>query len=759
MVKWKKYLCVILSAAMLATCITGCGSTNEEEGTTQAETKADSQEEQKLEEALTSQLSFDDIGEADKEETVYVLSDASGNVESVLVSNWLKNTEGTDGIHDYTTLTDIENVKGYEQYVENEDGSITWQSNGSDIYYQGVSTEQLPVDVKVSYKLDGADIEPEELAGKSGKVTIRFDYTNNTTTKVKIGGTEKDVLTPFVMLSGVMLPVDKFSNVQVDNGKVISEGSNVIVVGYAVPGLKACLSDGVGDKDIAEAIDGIDIPEYVEITADVEDFSLAMTMTVGVTDLLSTENIDPDIDMTDLTKDIDTLGDSANQLADGSGELLNGLETLKEGTYSLKNGTNDLLTGANSLVTYTGQLADGTSKLETAVTSLTQGINSIKTGSYALKKGTATLSTGAAALKTGVDDVYSGEQTLKTGVDALVAGYAGDAESVGAVKGASDLKNGTKTLKDGAKSVSDGAKTVSDGVSTLVEAVSAIPATISGTASAIIAQTGLGSLENIAATMAQLETTATNGGLTGEQMAAYKQLSQAYYSAAAIMQISDTLTAQLGAMSEDMTNLQTGAKAVADGAKTVSDGAATVATGASSLSDGVSTLYSGTKAVSDGLKTLISGTKTLKQGAKDVADGAKTVSGSMKDLYEGSVTLANGGGDLLTATNTLNTSADSIRDGAKTLSDGVKTLNDGAKTLDDGADELKTGAGTLSEGMSKFNEEGIKKITEMFSGNYQLDIDYIEALFGQEAAYKNYSGALEGITTNVKFIYETGAIE
>ncbi|MGN0394298.1 MAG: hypothetical protein ACI4EF_02950 [Coprococcus sp.] len=815
MVKWKKNLCIMLSATMMASCATGLGEVKAAENSEKNGAETESSEAEQLEAALTSEITNDNAEDADKEETVYVMSDASGNVENITVSNWLKNVTGEDSINDYTKLSDIENVKGYEQYVENDDGSITWQSNGSDIYYQGTSSEALPVDVKVSYKLDGKTIAPEELAGKSGRVTIRFDYTNNTSSKVNVGNEDKNVITPFVMMSGTVLPVDKFSNIQVENGKVLSEGSNAIVVGYAVPGLKQCLMDGVDDKDMSDAIDGIDVPEYVEITADVENFSLAMTMTVGLTDMLSSDkkDIDIDSDLSDVKNDINTLGSSADQLVDGTETLMNGLETLKDGTYSLRTGADKLLTGADSLDTYTGELADGTLQLYNAVNNtLVPGIYSLKNGSYKLMTdGGKPLKKGAADVRDGVNSVYAGEKQLNDGVDKLIAGYAGDKENTGAVKGASNLASGSTTLKDGAKLVYDGASAlnigaaqVSTGVDKLIDVMNTMPATISDSlmekANEALTSNGFSSLEagglnQVLTKMEQLKTaiaqmassgldnnvsvTATATDVTDTSavfdsyMTQYAALAQLYGSVSTLQSAATELSAgiqlQLDAMegeNGDITKLQTGAKTVAekskdlkDGAKQVYDGASALSDGATTLSTGINALYKGSKDVSKGLGELMTGTKTLKKGANTLADGAGSVADKMKELYNGTVTLAKGGDSLKTSTEKLNSGAGSISDGASELKDGIKTLSDGTVTLDDGATELKDGGADLGNGMKQFNEEGIKKLTEMFSGDYKADIEYVEALFGQEAAYNNYSGALDGVNTNVKFIYETGAIE
>ena len=221
----------------------------------------------------------------EKEQTVYVNADEKGAAQKIIVSNHLKNTEGADMLEDSSSLSDIENVKGEETYKEGEDGTILWDADGKDIYYQGESSEELPVEVKMTYYLDGQEIQPEELAGKSGKVKIRIDYLNHSSQKV--GEEGKEVVTPFLMMTGMILPNENFSNVEVTNGKVISDGQKSIVVGIGLPGL--------GDQlklDEVEQLEDVEIPDYVEISADATDFSLSMTATVAATGALSELGLD-----------------------------------------------------------------------------------------------------------------------------------------------------------------------------------------------------------------------------------------------------------------------------------------------------------------------------------------------------------------------------------------------------------------------------------------------------------------------------------
>ena len=213
-----------------------------------------------------------------KDETVYVLAGADGSVQKIIVSDWIQNALGSDAIDDVTQLTGIENVKGNESYTMGGDNSCVWNANGNDIYYQGNLDKELPVDVMVSYMLDGQPIAPAELAGKSGKVTIRFDYTNHQYELVEIDGRQEKIYVPFAMLTGLILDNDVFTNVSVTNGKIMNDGDRTIVAGLAFPGLQESL--GL-DRN------ALDLPDYVEITANAEGFALETTVTLAVNELFN----------------------------------------------------------------------------------------------------------------------------------------------------------------------------------------------------------------------------------------------------------------------------------------------------------------------------------------------------------------------------------------------------------------------------------------------------------------------------------------
>ena len=140
-----------------------------------------------------------------KEETVYVLTDAAGEAQKIIVSDKLTNAEGADSLNDRSELQNIENVNGDETYQTGSDNQLIWNAQGRNICYQGTTDKELPIALTVRYRLDGKDISPEELAGKSGKVTIRFDYTNRQYETVEIDGKQEKVYVPFAVLTGMLL--------------------------------------------------------------------------------------------------------------------------------------------------------------------------------------------------------------------------------------------------------------------------------------------------------------------------------------------------------------------------------------------------------------------------------------------------------------------------------------------------------------------------------------------------------------------------
>lgn len=324
--------------------------------------------------------------DADKDESVYLISDANGNVNKTIVVDHLKNKDKKDTLDDASNLSDIENVKGKEKFTQSGD-KLTWQAGGKDIYYQGTATEEPPVTQKVTYYLDGKEISPEDLAGKSGKVKIRFDYKNTTSYTETVNGEKQTVSVPFAAITGLVLG-DGFENIEVTNGKAEVSDSSSVVLGYALPGLKDSL--GIKDKDL----DGdVNIPEYMEMTADVENFSMpaAMTFVVNASDYVSTDGID--------TSDLD---DMINDLKDASTQLQDGSKTLAEGTDTLADGLSTLQSKLGTFASGVGTLQSGLKTYTDGVSTLSGGLNTLNSNVPTLSNGITTLNSSAKSLNDGV---------------------------------------------------------------------------------------------------------------------------------------------------------------------------------------------------------------------------------------------------------------------------------------------------------------------------------------------------------------------
>lgn len=289
-----------------------------------------------------------------KNETVYVLANADGSVKKIIVSDWIKNSLNEKSLKDKTDLSDVKNVKGDESYVMDSDNMRVWNADGADIYYQGTISKELPVDLKVSYKLDGKAVSAEEIAGKSGKATIRFDYTNKQYSEVNIGGKTEKIYVPFAMLTGLMLDNDVFSNVSVTNGKIINDGDRMVVAGFALPGLQ---------QNLNLSKDKLEIPDYVEITADVKNFALTTTLTLAANSLFN------EIDTSKLNS-ADDLQAQLNELTSGMTKLINGSSELYGGLTTLLSKSKELVAGIDKLAAGSDELLGGTAALNAGLNTL-----------------------------------------------------------------------------------------------------------------------------------------------------------------------------------------------------------------------------------------------------------------------------------------------------------------------------------------------------------------------------------------------------
>ena len=736
--------------------------------TTSAEADADSSEIlQKAMDSFTGSRSSKD----GKDETVYVVADSTGAAQNVIVSEHLMNAKGAKTIQDESELKDIENVNGYEKFTQNGT-KLTWDANGNDIYYRGTTDKKLPVDVKVSYKLDGKDISPEDLAGKDGKVTIRFDYTNNEKQTIKIGDEEQEVSVPFAMISGVILPDDHFSDVEVTNGRVLSEGKNNVIMGMAFPGLKESinvdkLKEDAVDDDAKKKIDDVDIPEYVEITANAKDFQLDMTMTTAMSDFLSNINL-----TSDLQDDTNDIKDQMGDLQDGSDKLVDGTKDLKKGTSDLKDGTTKLANGANDLKDGTGKLANGTDDLKNGTQELYD-----KTAT-ALPQGAADLDNGAAQLDAGMAQLQSGVQSMQSqmqgdDVNSLVDGAAQVAGGVDQVKSSmGDLHEGLEKAADAAQN------TIPDAIAKGI--ASNMKGTLDKSASDETRKglTALsGSMQTLGTALSQSEdgkkALATIQALQKGDTCSVEDIKSALETVKGVLSLStdESTKAIATGLGESITKLdvmsQVKGQISADSIKsgiTASDSAyeTQFVAGLNEMRDktgdssDLDKLADGAHQVSSGLSTLVG---SVRSGADQLADGSNQLKDGTSKLKDGTSQLVSQSAELVDGITKLNNGATDLQKGAHDLDSGAGDLQKGTTDLDKGVSDLDSGAAELADGMLKLNDDGIEKLTELFGDNLSDAVDRINAVVDTGTDYKSFAGTADPDNTSVKFIYKTGEIK
>lgn len=517
-----------------------------------------------------------------KDETVYVLANADGSVKKIIVSDWIKNNGGKT-VSDKTELSDIKNVKGDESYVMDTDNMREWNADGKDIYYQGTISKALPVDLKVSYELDGKPVSAESLAGKSGKVTIRFDYTNNQYKNVSIDGKNTKIYVPFVMLTGLLLDNDIFTNVEISNGKIINDGDRIIAVGFALPGMQ---------ENLNLSRDKVDIPDFVEITADVNNFALSNTLTVAANSIIS------DLDVSKL--------DSADDLQASLTELSSAMSKLLDGSSELYGGLSKLLLKSNELISGVDKLANGASAL----------------------------SDGAAALSAGLSELVSNNDTLNAGAkqvfDSLLSAVSQKLKDNGITVDTLTVENYKTVIGGLLENPTDSQKAelinIADAALNAKLSAIGVPQYYYGAVKVLLA-TKLSSGETQESAMAEIAAMLQN--ISDPQNAAAigaaaataesengKQIINAFCLNLANQTLEPTVkeaVAQLDSYNE----FYKGVLAYTAGAKQAYDGSTELKNGAKELSDGANALKSGSSQLVGGVQQLTDGSKRLADGLKE----------------------------------------------------------------------------------------------------------------------------------------------
>ena len=691
----------------------------------------------------TTTINVSAEAETSKDETVYVLAGADGTVQKIIVSDWIKNAMATDSLDDKTELSDIENIKGDESFTLGGDNSCVWDAQRNDIYYQGNIEKELPVQMSVRYTLDGQAIAPEALAGQSGHVTIRFDYQNMQYEEVLLDGKTEKIYVPFTMLTGMLLDTEVFRNVTVSNGKLINDGDRIAVVGIAFPGLQ---------EDLAISKEKLDIPDYVEISADVENFEMGMTMTLATTELFGAIDSDK-LDLHELSDAMAELTDAMDQLMDGSSQLYDGLCTLLE-----KSG--DLVSGIN-------KLAEGAAQLKAGAESLDSGAAQLQAGAAQLSSGLNTLNANSGSLNGGARQVFSSllsmanTQLSEAGlsVPALtIDNYASVLDGV--IASLDDTAVYQAALEQVTATVNANRGMIEEKVTETVQAQ--VEAEVSAQVTAAVQETVTQAVhENeaqfraaviqqaLGMTVEEYKAAIEAGLVTQEQQDAVNAAVEAAMQAEIDARMQrEEIQAQINAVTQQTVGEQMQSDEIQ----------ALIASNTElQVQQAISEAMS-----SDAVQAQLS---AAAEGAKSVI-ALKSSLDSYNAFYLGLITYTSGVSSAAAGANELKTGADALKAGTSELSagaaellQGIQTMKDSAPALVDGITQLRDGSMELSDGLKQFNEEGIQKLIEAVDGDLDGLSNRIRVTADVAKHYTSFSGISEDMDGDVKFIYKTDSIE
>ena len=549
-----------------------------------------------------------------KEEMVYVKTDAEGQKYETIVTNHIKNTEAADTIKDISDLLNIENTNGYETFQKDGD-TVVWDAKGNDIYYRGETDKELPITCNIKYELDGKTVTKDEIAGKSGKVKVTLEYTNNEAHTVNVNGKNETMYTPFIVIAGTVIDNETNKNIKVTSGKIIDDGSKTIAIGMAFPGMQESLK-----------LDGITLPNNIEFEMDASDFELGT-----IASFVTPKVIESEDDLKEIDK-LDEVFSKVSTLESASNEILEGAKTLKEGTdeYSKKkeefnSAMQQVSAGMSSATSSYTQIDSGISSLNKSSVTLGNGAKQISDGTTAVSQNLNLISeklkdaeTGSKKLEAGEEEIAKGLQQISTSISSSMSNTSSDT-----VKNLQALiAKDTETIQKLTKTNEDLTKKL-----TLVDAT----------------------------TKVTLET----------QIEANKQMIT-------------LLTLNKKAQEETLSTLSETSKSIATlekGIETLQTGVSSLQAGNKELTKGIGELQAGSQTLAEKSEELQAGAKSLYNGTKELSAGTKKLATGSTSMKQGLTTLDTSTSKLTEADNQLTQGANTIKDGANTLYEGIAKFN------------------------------------------------------------------------------------
>ena len=710
-----------------------------------------------------------------KTETVYAVLNGDGSLSDIVVSGWLHNDSGIKNLKEKLNLTDVKNVKT-DEVPEDNNGEYTWNSDSNDIYYQGKSTEQLPVTMQITYELDGQQLSQKELKGKSGHLKINIHLKNVNSETKRING-KNVIIHPFFVAGGMLsLDNDHYSNTTCDQGKIVADGSKQMLVFAAVPGLK----DTLDSADLSKVSDQLSIGDDINIECDVTDCD-ELKLMMGMSNEEDISGIlDEGDSIEELTNGIAKLMDADDQLVDGSQQLADGTQQLITESEPLTSSSGSIRTLSDGVLT----LNSGALRLKAALAQYTGGVGQLNDGVnalYAIPDGANKISLGMttpveegkpeSSLTGGAAALTAGLQNMKQQVDAGLS-----SENVTAMMKQLDTAistlNGLKvTLTRDAGTLNELKTTLSTATEQLTGLKTVMTTFVESSANSLKASINAinTSIDSIDSALASIPNDGTHTGARDTLNASKDALGTQKATLTAEANALSGLPAQLQqatqTLSQMNTTIDSSLKKLAGLGKDVDDAIATMSAlkttleastsqlGAlanmkDTMDAGFDQLIEGSQKISAGIDQVNTGVQALAEQSKTGIDKVKTATSQLASNNEA---LNEGMASLQTGTQTVANQSDSFNQ----LADGLDSLKDAFVTLNDGAQQL-------ADGQKQFRQDGLDQLKE----KVDLTVDEVEMLKeimdeikSMNMQYKEYAGNNPDMDVTTRYVFRTKTSE
>lgn len=675
-----------------------------------------------------------------KDETVYVFTNADGAVNKIIVSDWLKNSSGDEKLVDESLLENIENVKSDEDYKRQSD-ELVWNADGNDIYYQGTTDKELPVNLTISYQLDGKTVSSEEIAGKSGHITIRFDYEDKLYETVKINGKEEKIYVPFLALTGMILDNDHFRNIEVTNGKVINDGTRSVVVAMAAVGVE----ESLGLDDILKDYN------HFEVCADVTDFSFGSTYTYLSNDLFN------QLENTELSS-FDDLSSMVSQLSHGLTQLVSGSSELYEGLSTLQGKSNELVSGVNQLASGGEKLSQGANSLDNGVAQLISGLNELSSGLNLISQNSSLLNEGA-----------------KATFEALLSTATKQIQSAGFEIEALTIENYADVLTQIISSL--------DEDKVYEQALTQVKAEVEKNRSLILAQVEA-NVKGQVRTQVEQAVYQSIEETVSKQM--QEQVKANVVSSVLNMSLEDynkavennEISEETQASIDEAVNKNMDTKQIEELTKQEMEKETTLALIESNVenkmqSDEIQSLINQnvenqiqiavneamqSEEVQNKLNAASSGAQAV-IALKTSLDSYNTFYLGLKEYTAGVDKAAGGANQIVTKSNELKEGTAQLKKGAQELSDGLGSLQAKIPTLIEGINQLQAGSKELKEGIDEFSSKILKQLEKLDDEDLEQLSERLSKMQEVSGRYQSFSGLSDMMSGRVKFIYRTEKVQ